>query len=135
MIGITAGVSYVFNDNEESKHETVTASSTIVDQQGILKYVIYPRYLYRPLLMNDEQKSSMSLVMEKSKPNRFEVPIENKKRINHFKEEFSVVFYWSIPLKARLLQIPTKSSFVIENLNPFQYHSMKISIGTQNVNE
>jgi hypothetical protein len=124
-----AGISYIFNGDEQStktKHDTVTASSTIIDQHGILKYVIYPRYSCRSLMKN---------MSSKYKSNQFEVPIENKKRLSHFKQEFSIVFYWSIPLKARLLQIPTKSSFMIENLNSFQYHSMKISIGTQNVSK
>jgi hypothetical protein len=136
VIAAAAGISYIFNDDEHStktKHDTVTASSTIIDQQGILKYVIYPRYSYRPLI-NEEQRS-MGSMLKKYKTNQFEVPIENKKRISHFKQEFSVVFYWSIPLKAHLLQMPTKSSFIIENLNPFQHYSMKISIGTQNVSK
>jgi hypothetical protein len=130
-----AGISYIFHDDEQSsntKYETVTASSTIIDQQGIVKYVIHPRLIRPYALINQEQKSYISM-MDKSKSNRLELPIGNKKEKNNFKQDFSVVFFWSIPLKTRLLQTPTKSSRIIENINPFQRHLMKISIGTQNV--
>jgi hypothetical protein len=132
-----AGISYIFNDDEQStniKSETVTASSTIIDKQGIVKYVIYPRIVNPYLFINQEQKNIVSIV-NKSKLNQLEIPIEINKQKNNWnlKKDFSVVFSWSIPLKSRLLQTPTKSCLVIENLNPFQHHLMKISIGTQNV--
>ena len=136
---LAAGISYIFNDDDQSSSktqiETVTASSTIVDQQGILKYVIYPRMInpYRPLI-REEQRNVISMI-KKCRADRFEVPIEKNKQINYFKQEFAMVFFWSIPLKGRLLQTPAKSSLVMRNLNPFEHHSMKISIGTQNVRE
>jgi len=131
-----AGISYIFNDDDQSiktKYETVTASSTIIDKQGIVKYVIHPRIMYHPFI-NQEEKCIVSIV-NKYKSNQLEVPIENNQQKNYFnfKQDFSVVFFWSIPLKARLLQISTKPCLVIENLNPFQRNLMKISIGTQNV--
>lgn len=125
-----AGISYILNDDEQStrtKYETVTVSSTIVDKQGIIKYIIQPRLINPYVLVNHEHKGIVSC-----KLNQLKLPIENSKQIN-FKQELSVVFFWSIPLKARLLQTSTKSCLVIENLNPFTRHLMKISIGTQNV--
>jgi hypothetical protein len=132
-----AGISYIFHDDDQSmnsKYETVTASSTIIDKQGIVKYVIHPySFMYYPFV-NQEQKNVVSII-KKLKSNQFELPIVNNKQNKNFnfKQEFSVVFFWSIPLKARLLQTSTKSCLVIENLNPFQRSLMKISIGIQNV--
>jgi hypothetical protein len=130
-----AGISYIFNDDEQStktKYETVTVSSTIIDKQGIVKYVIQPRVFNPYLLINQEQKGVSSLI-RKYQSNHWILPIENKKQKDNSKE-FSVVFFWSVPLKARLLQLSTKPCLFIENSNPFQRNLMKISIGTQNKN-
>jgi hypothetical protein len=139
-----AGISYIFNDDEQStnskyiqnekEHQSiVTVSSTIIDKQGILKYVIHPRTISPYSLINQTQKGAIYWINQ-SRLNQIKLPIENNKQNKNctFKPELSLVFSWAIPLKARLLQIPTKQCFIIENLNPFQRNSMKISIGVQN---
>jgi hypothetical protein len=123
-----AGISYILNDDEpatQTKYETVTVSSTIVDKQGIMKYIIYPRVLNPYVWINQERQSIVS-----------KLPIENSKQINNSicKQQLSVIFFWSIPLKARLFQTSTNPCLVIENLNPFKRNLMKISIGIQNEN-
>lgn len=122
-----SGTSRILNNDNDK----VTASSTILDKQGIVKYTIHPRMIY-PYL----EKNLISII-NKSKSNQLKLPILNNQEDNSgsIKQDFSITFYWSIPLKSRLFQIPTKSSRMIEHLNPFQKNLMKISIGTQNVNK
>lgn len=130
MISTTAGISYVFNDiQSESKCDLVTASSTIIDPQGILKYVIYPPMRFSHL----HPPPSMISMRRRCQSNLFRMPFNHREQINVVKKDFSMVFFWSIPLKARLVQTPTKSAVIVENSNHFQYYSMKISIGTQSV--
>lgn len=121
---IAAAASYIFND------EKVTASSTIIDKQGIVRYVIHPPMI-NPYLFQENLIS----IIKKSKSNQLELPIVYKQQGNclNFKRDSSIVFSWSAPLKSRLLQIPTKSCCMIENFYPFQQSLMKISIGIQNV--
>ena len=139
MIGTvaTAGISYIFNDlQSESKSEIVTASSTIIDPQGIRKYVIYPPMRFAhpsPPSMVSAQQNEMISMRRKCQSNLFRIPIDQQEQINEWKREFSMVFFWSIPLKANLIQTPTNSAVIVENSNAFQYYSMKISIGTQSV--
>ncbi|CAF1487466.1 unnamed protein product [Adineta steineri] len=132
-----AGISYILNDDDEqvthTKYETVTVSSTIIDKQGIVKYVLYPKLINPYLSINHEQKSTITLI-NKSKCNEFKLPIDTHQQINNstFKQELSLIFFWSIPLKARLLQTFTKPCSVIENRNPLKQNLMQISVGIQN---
>ena len=137
-----AGLSYIFNDDDQStsaKYETVTVSSTIIDKQGIVKYVIHPRvlnpvsFIYYPFV-NQVEKGNVLYVHE-HKLNQQKLPTENKKQQHNFlfQKRLSIIFFWSIPLKAHLLQTPRKSCLIIENSNYFERNLMKISIGIQNV--
>ncbi|CAF3451142.1 unnamed protein product [Rotaria sp. Silwood2] len=136
-----AGLSYIFDDNNDEqqstnmKYETVTVSSTILDKKGIIKNVIHPySYMYSPCIKQDQNKCIVTLLHE-YKLNQLKLPIENcKEKINYtiFKQDFSIIFFWSIPLKAHLLQTSTKSCFIRENFNIFERSLIKISIGIQN---
>ncbi|CAF3404634.1 unnamed protein product [Rotaria socialis] len=130
-----AGLSYVFDDDEQSlhrKYETVTVSSTIADKQGVVKCVIHPySYMYPPFLRPEQNKTSIRFINQ----NQLKLPIEiNKLKANDsiFKRNFSIVFFWSMPLKARLLQTSTKPCFSIENSNIYEHKSIKFSVGIQN---
>ncbi|CAF3662672.1 unnamed protein product [Adineta steineri] len=132
-----AGISYILNDDDEqvthTKYETVTVSSTIIDKQGIVKCILYPKLINPYLFINHEQKSTITLI-NKSKCNEFKLPIDTRQQINDsiFKQELSLIFFWSIPLKARLLQTFTKPCSVTENRNPLKQSLMQISVGIQN---
>ncbi|CAF3352552.1 unnamed protein product [Rotaria sp. Silwood1] len=140
-----AGLSYIFDDNSDEqqstnmKYETVTVSSTILDKQGIVKYVIHPySYMYYPFIKQEQNKCIVTFINQ-NKLNQLKLPIENyKEKMNDsiFKQDFSIIFFWSIPLKAHLLQTSTKSCFIRENFNIFERSVIKISIGIQNkINE
>ncbi|CAF1022317.1 unnamed protein product [Rotaria sordida] len=140
-----AGLSHIFDDNNDEqqatnmKYETVTVSSTIPDKQGIVKYVIHPySYMYYPFIKQEQNKCIVTFI-NKYKLNQLKLPIENyKEKMNYslFKQDFSIIFFWSIPLKAHLLQTSTKSCFIKDNFNIFERSSIKISIGIQNeINE
>ncbi|CAF1389461.1 unnamed protein product [Adineta steineri] len=133
-----AGISYILNDDDDeqvthTKYETVTVSSTIIDKQGIVKCILYPKLINPYLFINHEQKGTITLI-NKSKCNEFKLPIDPRQQINNstFKQELSLIFFWSIPLKARLLQTFTKPCLVIENRNPLKQNLMQISVGIQN---
>ncbi|CAF1628920.1 unnamed protein product [Rotaria magnacalcarata] len=132
-----AGLSYVFDDDDDEqslhrKYETVTVSSTIADKQGVVKCVIHPySYVYPPFLRPEQNKSSIRFINQ----NQLKLPIEiNTLKANDsiFKRNFSIVFFWSMPLKARLLQTSTKPCFSIENSNIYERKSIKFSVGIQN---
>lgn len=127
-----AGISYIFHDVQsvtKEQSETVTASSTIVDPQGVLKYVIYPsrRFPQYSMVYPEEQQ------MRKCLSKQICLPMDPYSRMYDWTREFSVVFFWSIPLNARLIQTSTKSAGLMEHSNGYEYHSMMISIGTQSV--
>lgn len=137
-----AGLSYIFdddNDNEPSKNEkydTVTVSSTITDRQGVVKCVIHPySYVYPSFIKYEQYRSSIGFVDE-YKLNQLKLPIEidkHKTNCSTFTKDFSIVFFWSMPLKGHLLQASTKSCFRVENFNNYERKSIKFSIGIQSV--
>lgn len=124
--------SYIINHRDEDikrRSEIVTASSTIVDEQGIVKSTKHPRSIrpyplfYYPLINQRDRN-------EFSTPRNYllEVPIINEKK--SFQRDFSIVFSWSMPLKTHVLQLPTRSSRFVQNINTFERDLMKISIAT-----
>lgn len=127
-----AGISYIFNDVQsmtKDQSETVTASSTIVDPQGVSKYVIYPSRRFPPISMVYAEERQMRRCQSK----QLRLPVDPHRKMYDLKREFSMVFFWSIPLNTRLFQTPTNSAVLMENSHCFEYYSMKISIGTQSV--
>lgn len=132
-----AGISYIFDEDEPSaatECEAVTVSSTIVDTHGIIRYLSYPQWRDSHPLMQP-QYNGIGLQIHDCRSNRRRTPIVRPQRIDQrtITPALSVVFFWSMPLKARGLQACTRKCTVVENLNPFERHRMTISVGTQNV--
>ncbi|CAF0751302.1 unnamed protein product [Adineta ricciae] len=136
-----AGITYIFNDDGDDEqtpttsYEAVTVSSTIVDQQGIVKYIFQPQWRSPCLFVNQQQKGTSSFINE-CKLNRYRVPTETSRQAakSIFARNLSVLFFWSMPLRARLVQTGMKPSQVVEELNSFKPNLMKLSVGIQNVN-
>lgn len=135
-----AGISYIFNDDDneqtpKTSYEAVSVSSTIVDQQGIVKYIFPPQWRSPYLFVNQQQKGTSSFINE-CKLNRYRIPAETSRQAAKptFIRNLSVLFFWSMPLRARLIQTGTKPSRVVEELNSFKPNLMKFSVDIQNIN-
>ena len=145
-----AGISYLFHDDDDDarsnplahvkQKSTVTISSTLVDQHGVVKAVIYPRIppnpyslMIQPRRIRPDQGTVFSI--EKYRCNRCLIPMESHSQTtaSRIQRKLALLFFWSIPLKARLFRVCTRPAMRLENLNRFERHPIRISIGVQNV--
>lgn len=146
-----AGISYLFHDDDDDarsnplatvkQKSTVTISSTLVDQHGVVKAVIYPRIppnpcslMIHPHLIRPDQGTAFSI--EKYRCNRCLIPMKSHSQtttVSRVQRKLALLFFWSVPLQARLFRLCTRSAARLENLNRFERHPIRISIGVQNV--
>ena len=133
------GVAYVLHRGDEQcgsmQPSIVTVSSTTVDKQGILKSVIYPRMIhpYPSMTYPSCPQRGTSVLIDACRAHPWRIPLRHQCRVSNYTQELSLVFFWSIPLAARYRQLPTRPSLILESWPSFERHSMKISIGIQNV--
>ena len=138
-----AGISYLFHDDDDDhgkQKSNVTISSTLVDQHGIVKAVIYPRIplnpcplIFHPCLLRPDQGTVSSI--EKCRSNRCLIPGRSHQQRPYpsVQRKRALLFFWSVPLKARLVRICSPPAVRVENRNRFERRPIRISIGIQNV--
>jgi hypothetical protein len=143
-----AGISYLFHNDDDDDHHshslvnvkqksTVTISSTLVDQHGIVKAVIFPRIPPQlcayPCLIRSSQGTVFSI--EKYRCHRCLIPTGSHQQTmsSRVQRKLALLFFWSIPLRARLYRLCTRPAVRLDNLNRFERRPIHISIGIQNV--
>ena len=132
-------VSYLRHDDSQSesmkgKASSVTVASTILDQQGVVKTVIHPRFvhpfpmIFCPYLSRTiaEQRSEQRLVPVRSPTQRTKSNVDRR---------MSLLFFWSMPLRAQFSQLCTRPTRIDDLSTRFERHPVKISIGIQNGSE
>jgi hypothetical protein len=140
FVATTGGISYLFhaNDYQYEQYSTdnannVTISSTIVDQQGIVKRMIRPRMNHCYV----RHEKIMNILIDKCQVIARLIPsrIDWQRIDRHAQHQRALLFFWSATLNARQWQLSTRISTINTHVHVYERYPIEISQVNQNVGE